>query len=171
MGIRIPKLILEQLEPGVLDDGVVRLELLAFAQHSIHFVPAYHFQMVDSRSGDVAGKINLRLGWNENLLYLAGHVGYAVTKAYRGRGFAARSLELLKPLAARHGYMELWITCNPENFASRRSCEKAGAMYVDLMNVPEGTRLYEKGIRQKCRYRLVVTAAGGELGESENGLG
>ena len=171
MGIRIPNLILEQLEPGVLDDGVVRLALQAFAQHSIHFVPAYHFRMVDIRSGEVAGKINLRLGWNENLLYFAGHVGFAVNPASRGRGFAARSLALLNPLAARHGYRELWITCNPENFASRRSCEKAGAMYVDTVDVPEGTRLHELGIRQKCRYRLVVEAAGGEVDSVEDGLG
>lgn len=163
--MEIQKFILERLEPGVLDDGVVRLELRAFAQHSIHFVPAYHFRILDSRSGEVAGQINLRLGWNENLLYFAGHVGFAVHQAYRGRGFAARALMLLKPLAARHGYRELWITCDPENFASRRSCEKAGAMYVNTVDVPEGTRLHEKGIRQKCRYRLVVSMAGGRLGE------
>ena len=170
MGIGIPNLILERLEPGVLDDGVVRLKLQAFAQHSIHFVPTYHFRILDSRSGDAAWKINLRLGWNENLLYFAGHVGFAVNEGYRGRGFAARSLEMLKPLAARHGYRELWITCNPENFASRRSCERAGAMYVNTVDVPEGTRLHEKGIRQKCRYRLVVNAAGNAGAGFENAL-
>lgn len=154
--MNVPDLNLTPLEPGVLDDGEVRLELRAFSRHSIHMVPAYHFRMVDSGSGEAAGKINLRLGWNENLLYFAGHVGYAVHEAYRGRGFAARSLLLLKPLAARHGYRELWITCNPENFASRRSCEKAGAVFVDVVDVPGGTRLYELGIRQKCRYKVVL---------------
>lgn len=171
METNVPKLILRPLEPRIFDGGEMRLELIAFAQHSIHLVPAYHFRMVDSRSGATAGKINLRLGWNDNLLHFAGHVGYAVDEAYRGQGFASRSLRLLKPLAARHGYKELWITCNPENFASRRSCEKAGAVFMDVVDVPAGSRLYELGVRQKYRYRLVVSSEREATDGDEIGLG
>jgi len=36
---------------------------------------------------------------------------------------------------------ETWITCNPDNLASRRTCERLGAIFVDTLG-------------SKCRYRL-----------------
>ena len=36
-------------------------------------------------------------------------------------------MRLLLPLARRHGLQTVWITCNPDNWASRRTCELAGA--------------------------------------------
>jgi tagatose 1,6-diphosphate aldolase len=40
------------------------------------------------------------------------------------------------PLAVRHGLSELWITCNPDNIASRRTCEAAGAELVEVVDLP-----------------------------------
>jgi tagatose 1,6-diphosphate aldolase len=54
---------------------------------------------------------------------------------------------------------ELWITCNPENIASRRTCEAAGADFVEIVDLPSDIDMYQEGERQKCRYRL-------KLGES-----
>ena len=154
-----PNLILNPLDPGTLEDGDLQLELVAYAPH-VAQVPAYHFRMVDRGTGETAGRINLRLSWSEEILCFAGLVGYEVYEAYRGRGYASRALCLLKPLAWRHGYRELWITCNPGNMASRRSCEKAGAELVEVVDVPVGTPLHAKGIRQKCRYRLDLQPTG-----------
>ena len=42
-------------------------------------------------------------------------------------------------LARAHGHSLLWITCNPDNLASRRSCERLGAQYVDIVPVPRET--------------------------------
>ena len=58
------------------------------------------------------------------------------------------------PLARRHGLAELWITCNPENKASRRTCEFAGAELIEIVDLPPHTDMYQEGERQKCRYRL-----------------
>jgi predicted acetyltransferase len=147
---------MEPLEVGALEDGELRLELEKFAPHVRHKVPAYHFRMLHAQSGEELGAINLRLGWDDNLLLYAGHIGYGVHAHHRGHGYAGRSVRLLVPLARRQGFEELWITCNPENTASRKSCERAGARLVEIVDVPRDIELYRQGIRQKCRYRLPV---------------
>ncbi len=119
--------------------------------------PAYHFWM--RLAGDdaplrMAGGINLRIGRTPNLVRYIGHVGYNVYPAARGRHLAERATRLLLPLARRHGMGTLWITCNPDNAASHRTAQRAGAVYVDTVDVPPTHELYGRGERQKCRYRL-----------------
>jgi tagatose 1,6-diphosphate aldolase len=65
---------------------------------------------------------------------------------------------LLLPLARRHGLKDLWITCNPDNLASRRTCELAGAEFVEIVDLPANSGMYRRGDRQKCRYRLDLQA-------------
>jgi predicted acetyltransferase len=84
----------------------------------------------------------------------AGHIGYGVHPLYRGHRYASRSVRLLMPLARRLGLDFLWITCDPENSASRRSLELAGAQFVEIVNVPEDCVIHQSGYPQKCRYRL-----------------
>jgi tagatose 1,6-diphosphate aldolase len=48
----------------------------------------------------------------------------------------------------------LWITCNPENVASRRTCELVGGELVDIVELPPDIDMYKEGERQKCRYRV-----------------
>lgn len=62
---------------------------------------------------------------------------------------------LLLPLARRLGIDPLWITCDPENMASRRSLEIAGAEFVEIVDVPESCGIRKFGGKlRKCRYRL-----------------
>jgi tagatose 1,6-diphosphate aldolase len=58
------------------------------------------------------------------------------------------------PLARHYSLNPLWITCNPDNYASRRTCELAGATFIEIVDLPEDTDMYQMGERQKCRYRL-----------------
>jgi predicted acetyltransferase len=58
------------------------------------------------------------------------------------------------PLAREHGLNPLWLTCDPENLASRRSCELAGARFLEIVDVPESCVIYRSGHPKKCRYRL-----------------
>ncbi len=64
--------------------------------------------------------------------------------------------ELRPTLAARSRARQgrLWITCNPDNIASMRTCEILGAELVETVDVPEGITAYRKGERQKLRYKL-----------------
>lgn len=126
-------------------------------------VPGYHFWML-LRHGPggplevpavrIAGGISLRVGTTDAIERYYGHVGYHVYPPARGRGYAGRACRLLLPLARRHGLRTLWITCNPDNAASRRTCERLGAVLVDTIAVPANDPLYARGDTHKCRYRL-----------------
>ena len=139
------------LEPGVLREGELELVLTdrVPSDPARGFVPAYDFTMTIAERGEVVGQITLRLGESESLITYAGQLGFEVDAPYRGRHFAARSCRLLYPLARAHGFKELWITCDPENLASRRTCELSGGQLVEIV-----TRSDMKGERCKCRYRV-----------------
>jgi tagatose 1,6-diphosphate aldolase len=85
-----------------------------------------------------------------------GHVGYHVYPSFRGRRLAERACQLLLPLCRAHGLTTLWITCNPDNFASRRTCERLGMRLAGVVPVPESDPLYQRGEREKCRYYLAL---------------
>lgn len=102
----------------------------------------------------IAGSIGLRVGETENLTRYLGQIGYHVFPAVRGHHLAERSCRLLLPLAKAHGMRELWITCNPDNIASRRTCERLGCELVEIVDVPRNNSLYMQGDFKKCRYRL-----------------
>jgi tagatose 1,6-diphosphate aldolase len=125
------------------------------------YVPQYHFWMRvrDSVIQDkppvvIAGGIGLRVGTTPAIEMYYGHIGYNVYPPARGRHFAERACRLLLPLARSHGLDVLWITCNPDNLASRRTCERLGMTLVDIVSVPPSEPLYARGDREKCRYRL-----------------
>ncbi len=109
--------------------------------------------IVEKRSQERAGAIRLRLSNEANILLYAGHIGYNVDEAWRGRHYAAYACLELKPVALQHGFTEVWITCDPDNWPSRRTCERIGAELVEIVDLPEDNDMYQDGERQKCRYR------------------
>lgn len=128
-------------------------------------LPQYHFWMrvrhdVAPPAGQtlppvrIAGAVGLRIGRNHAVEMYYGHFGYHVYPPARGRHYAERACRLLLPLAHRHGIKTLWITCDPDNYASRRTCQRLGATLVSIVPVPESDPLYARGEREKCRYRL-----------------
>jgi predicted acetyltransferase len=116
-------------------------------------VPAYLFQL-QTVSGEAAGRIRLRVGWNEDIVKYAGQVGYAVEPEFRGRHFAERACRLILPLARKHGLEQLWITCQQGNFASRRTLERLGAEPAGILAVPASYPLDAGEERQKMCFRL-----------------
>ena len=102
----------------------------------------------------IAGSISLRIGSSNDLQMYLGNLGYNVYPAARGNHYAERACRLLMSLARRHGMREVWITCNPDNMASRKTCERLGAEYLETVSLPSDHILYQRGERTKCRYRL-----------------
>jgi len=149
-------------DPGYLVDGDLKLVLENEipADATIGYVPAYRFRMVKNGFGSeneiTVGYIDLRIGGNRRIRLYGGHFAYMVLPEHRGQHFAARSCKLLLPLARKHGLTEIWITCNPDNLASRRTCEKLGAEMVGIVELPEDNDMYLEGERLKCRYRLAL---------------
>jgi tagatose 1,6-diphosphate aldolase len=143
-------------EPGLLADEAIELCLreISPAIPEKGWVPAYHFTVVRLGSADPVGRISLRVGASDALRLYAGQVGYTIDVPHRGNRYAARALVLISPLAWRNNLVPLWITCDPENHASRRTCELAGAQYVETVALPSDSDMYARGERLACRYRL-----------------
>lgn len=146
--------ILESIDPDTLKDDELELVLTETdpADPSRGWLPLYRFEMrVDNR---LAGRIYMRIGDTHDIRAFRGHIGYAVEPDYRGHHYAERSCRLLFSIARDHGLSTIWITCNPGNMASRRTCERLGATLVEIAPIPEGSDLYEAGECECCRYRI-----------------
>lgn len=117
------------------------------------YVPAYWFDILLSGNPEPIGQIDLRIGNTRHLIMYGGHIGYGIKEEYRGHQYAARACNLIKRVAMDHGLKTLWITCNPDNQPSRRTCEILGCELVEIVDLPQDTDMYRSGDRQKCRYR------------------
>jgi tagatose 1,6-diphosphate aldolase len=117
------------------------------------WTPAYHFGLLVD--GGRVGGVELRVGRDARHERVTGHLGYFVAPGCRGRGYAARAVRLLVPLARAHGLDPLWILCEPRNRASRRVCERVGAELVDVVRLPDGV-----GGRRRYRLRHRLATGG-----------
>lgn len=106
--------------------------------------------------GETVGTVHLRLGNTDHLRLYGGQVGYEIDPTHRGNGYASEALAALRPIARRHGFSEIWITCRPDNIASCRTLEKAGAHYEGTVATPAGSDLHARGDLAMRRYRLAV---------------
>lgn len=119
------------------------------------YVPAYCFEMTLHNQWHSFGRIDLRLGYNENIYY-GGNIGYGIQEAYRGHGYAGRACRMLEPLIRRHGMRRVIITCRPDNLPSRKTCENLGAQLVRYLPLPEHSELYGQGDREECLFHWVL---------------
>ena len=118
------------------------------------WVPAYHFAICNL-DGTKMGVCDLRIGHNDNLYY-GGNIGYRVDEPYRGHHYAGKACLLLFELAKRHELGYIIITCNPDNYASRRTCEYAGGELLEIAQLPEGNDMRARGETEKCIYKFVL---------------
>ena len=148
------------MEPGELVDG--DLELVLTGRHPAdpikRYVPGYEFEMRRTGTTTHLGLIRLRVG-PARVLRFPGHIGYEVDMPYRGHRYAARSCRLLQPFALAHGLNAVWLTVDPKNIASQKTCEIIGARYVETVRIPKDHEMYQGGARYRRRYRLVLKQA------------
>ena len=143
----------------VLTDGCIelRVEREYDGDPPRGWAPSYDFRIGLHGRRERIGSISLRVGETEFLRLYAGHIGYGISPEHRGHRYAARACLLVRGVALDHAMETLWITCNPENAASRRTCELLGARLVEIVDLPPDTDLYRRGERRKCRYCWQVT--------------
>ena len=144
----------EFLEPGNLSDDQLRLRLLRTetAGESVWKAPTYRFDIQLVEKDQRIGHLNFRIGDSLLCTHYAGQIGYGIDEAHRGHHYAERACRLVLPFVARHGVHSLWITCNTDNTASRRTLERLGAELVEIVTVPDDYPFGSGTLRQKCRY-------------------
>jgi tagatose 1,6-diphosphate aldolase len=136
-----------------LTDGEIKLvidELIPEDKFK-KYVPAYKFNIVIEQSNVTVGFIDIRIG-HSHRLYYGGNIGYTVFEDFRGNNYALKACKLIKKVAKKHAMECLYITCNPDNIPSRRTCEKLGLPLKEIVDLPEGNDMYKEGERQKCIY-------------------
>jgi tagatose 1,6-diphosphate aldolase len=141
-----------------LTDG--EIELVVQATHpggevkeGTRYVPDYDFSIRLTGNPEPIGHIALRIGSTKHLRMYGGHIGYRIEEPYRGHHYAAKACRLVKQVALDYGMKTVWITCNPDNLPSRKTCEAIGCKFVEIVDLPEHLIMYREGDRQKCRYR------------------
>ncbi|MDY6016131.1 MAG: GNAT family N-acetyltransferase [Oscillospiraceae bacterium] len=148
---------MEFLETDFLEDGEIKLVLsqLDEGNPDKNWVPAYHFNICDKQNNKM-GVCDLRIGYNDRLYY-GGHIGYTVDKEYRGHHYAAKACKLLFSLAKRHDMEYLYITCNPDNSASRKTCEYLHGELLGIETLPADNDMRtEDGETEKCIFKFNI---------------
>lgn len=138
-------------EPIIGESLALVMNRVLKENEALERVPAYLFDIV-LHDGTRIGQIDLRLGETESLILYGGQIGYGINKPNRGHGYAAQACLLIREVAIEVGFSQLWITCNPDNIGSIRTCEKIGAKFVEQVDVPFGSELWFRGDREKIRY-------------------
>ena len=143
------------LKPGRLIDGDLRLVLVRTspADPVKGYSPGYEFEMRHPGKTVAMGSIRLRIGSALTLRY-PGHIGYEVKRRFRGHRYATRSCRLLLPLARAHGLKAVWLTVDPRNIPSQKTCEILGAQWVETVRIPRNHDMYARGARYRRRYRV-----------------
>lgn len=143
-------------DPPEMRDGELRVVLAdrVPGDAAKGWVPAYRFELLVDGHDDPVGHVNLRVGDSEHVLLHAGHLGYGVVRAFRGRRYAARATRLVLDFARSLGRDHVWITCGPDNAASLRTLEILGGERVEVVDVPPGTEMHERGETRKVRFRV-----------------
>ncbi|RPI79774.1 MAG: GNAT family N-acetyltransferase [Desulfobacteraceae bacterium] len=117
------------------------------------YVPEYEFEMRQIGKPTAIGSIRLRIGSAPKLRY-PGHIGFEVNENYRGHRYAAQSCQLIFSLARAHGLSAVWLTVDPKNIPSRRTCEMVGGKYIETVRVSKAHEMYDQGKRFLRRYRI-----------------
>ena len=139
--------------PEKLSSGKVSLRFVQLVpgDPSRGLVPFYHFRILTADDSDV-GHINFRVGDTEHVRLCAGHIGFEILEAFRGRGYAFQACRAIAPFVASV-YDAVTLTCDPDNHASRRTIERLGACFIDEVRVPPSDPHYQRGSRTKRRYQ------------------
>lgn len=119
------------------------------------YVPAYIYAIYRHKSATCVGIIDIRLGYNTNIYY-GGNIGYQIEEPYRGNNYAVKACKLIKQVAKANQLNRLYITCNPNNIASRRVCEKLGLILLEQTSLPVDNDLYKRGEREVCIYEWTI---------------
>lgn len=147
----------EFLDFDYMSDGEIDLIIKGKipANDKIGYVPIYDYKITQHGSDLEIGHINIRIGYNEKIFF-GGHIGYGINEDYRGKHYAAKACEILKQVALAHGLEKLIITCNPENIASRKTCERIGGSLTEIVDLPKDNDMYIEGERSKCIYEIML---------------
>lgn len=131
---------------------LLRLLDVSSADEKTGYVPAYKFSIC-LPTGEQIGVCDLRIGYVRGT-HFGGNIGYAIDAPYRGHHYAEKACRLLFALAFYHSMPYVIISCEENNVASYRTCERLGGRLLEIAELPPDTELYRDGMRRCRLYRF-----------------
>ena len=124
-------------------DGTIDLIPLRLppAEKELGFGRERTWRITEHGSRKEIGRISYRPGESAALYYF-GHIGYHIDPPWRGHHYAARACRLIGQEIRRSGKSSVIITTDPDNRASRKTCEALGCLWES--EVPVDPYLQEK---------------------------
>ena len=117
-------------------------EWLEYIDHQKHIefdgehVPDETYFLVDEND-NIIGIINIRLGLNDMLRDLGGHIGFSIRPSERGKGYNKINLYLGLKRLSEVGEKEALLDCEISNKASSRTMMALGGRLVNTKNTDE----------------------------------
>ena len=143
------------LDTNDLKTNEIFLETVVVNKNEKGVIVAYNFSIHRVVDGRMVGFCQFNDVGDTRNLSLRGNIGYGIEEQYRGNHYAGKACFLLFDLARSHDMEYLYITCDPDNYASRKTCEYVGGILENIADVPTDNSLYlEEGSKQKCIYRV-----------------
>lgn len=86
------------------------------------------------------GRITLRTNYSD-LTYYTGHIGYEIYEPFRRNGYGFKALKMIQSKIEEIGYDFVWLSCNPNNIASKKIIQQV-AQFIEEVVVPEEFMIY-----------------------------
>lgn len=67
-----------------------------------------------------------------------------------------KACKIIKQVALSYDMKKLYITCNPDNLPSRRTCVKLGLNLIEIVDLSPYNVMYQEGERQKCIFGCIL---------------
>jgi predicted acetyltransferase len=99
----------------------------------IHLRPGKvaHTMLYGFVDGHIIGRVSVRHELNDYLRKRGGHIGYAVAKKYRQKGYATEMVRLALDYCKYLGISSILITCADDNTPSWKIIERFGGQLED----------------------------------------
>jgi len=93
-------------------------------------VPAETYFLVKTKDNTIVGMVNIRLVLNEKLKKFGGNIGYSIRPTERRKGYNKVNLYLALLVCQKYGIKEVFMDCDKNNIASRRTIESLGGLLL-----------------------------------------
>lgn len=121
------------------------------ADYAKAYCPTHSFDiLVDSRT---VGHLRFRIGQSKQILFYSGQLAYGIHEEHRGNRYATKALRAVLPHCLEY-FPEIYITCDPDNVASRKTIEAVNHRFLGEVEVPRNNPMYRQGHRKMRRYAL-----------------
>lgn len=137
----------------------LKLRVIAREQGNEKEIPYYWYEILRKPDLIPVGKISIRIGHNYHSYY-NGNIGYEIDEAYRGQRYAGEAAKAVLEVARYHGMQKLYLSCEEENTASRRTIEGLGARLLEITELPEDYFGWYEGIPRYRIYELEIGTLG-----------